>query len=139
MGDISLNTRYLSSNRGIIKIVQIILGFVVCSLLCTSWYGGRSCFGEGRIGFCSGLNFVVLVINIVIFIINFLNINAWKLERVYSIVCVVLFLIASILIIWFIIEVNTNRTSLIITTICLIVEFLLFLQDVKILQGEAPN
>ncbi|VDO27142.1 unnamed protein product, partial [Brugia timori] len=68
MGDISLNTRYLSSNRGIIKIVQIVLGFVICSLLCTSWYGGRSCFGEGRIGFCSGLNFVVLIINIVLFI-----------------------------------------------------------------------
>ncbi|EJW74878.1 hypothetical protein WUBG_14215, partial [Wuchereria bancrofti] len=79
MGDISLNTRYVSSNRGIIKIVQIVLGFVICSLLCTPWYGGRSCFGEGRIGFCSGLNFVVLIINIVLFIINFLNITAWKM------------------------------------------------------------
>ncbi|KAM3728480.1 Sodium/potassium/calcium exchanger [Dirofilaria immitis] len=138
MGDISLNTRYLSSNRGIIKIVQICLGFVVCSLLCTSWYGGRSCFGEGRIGFCSGLNFIVLIINIVFFIINFLNINAWKMERIYSVICTVLFLIASILIIWFIIEMN-SRTSLIITTICLIVEFLLFLWDMKILQGEASN
>ncbi|VDK73326.1 unnamed protein product [Litomosoides sigmodontis] len=139
MGGMSLNTRYLSSNRGIIKIVQIILGFVVCSLLCTSWYGGRSCFGEGRIGFCSGLNFVVLIINLVFFVLNFLNIAAWKMERVYSVVCMVLFLVASILIIWFIVEVNTSRTSLIITTICLIIEFLLFLQDVKILQGEIPS
>ncbi|VDN81395.1 unnamed protein product [Brugia pahangi] len=159
MGDISLNTRYLSSNRGIIKIVQIVLGFVICSLLCTSWYGGRSCFGEGRIGFCSGLNFVVLIINIVLFIINFLNITAWKMvyidseifhsllfhyfivleERVYSAICMVLFLVAIILIIWFIVEVSNNQTYLIITTVCFIVECLLFLRDVKILQGEASN
>ncbi|VDO43150.1 unnamed protein product [Onchocerca flexuosa] len=117
MGDISLNTRYLSSNLGIIKIMQICLGFVVCSLLCTSWYDGRSCFGEGRIGFCSGLNFVVLVINIVFFIVNLLNINAWKMERMYSAICTVLFLIASILIIWFIIERNASHSNLIITAV----------------------
>ncbi|VDN07298.1 unnamed protein product [Thelazia callipaeda] len=117
MGDIGLNTRYLSSNRGLIKIIQIILGFVVCSLLCASWHGGRSCFGEGRLGFCSGLNFVVLIINIILFIMNLLNISAWKIERIYSVVCTVLFLIASVLIIWFVIEMNSSRTSLIITAV----------------------
>lgn len=134
-----MNTRYLSSNRGIIKIVQIVLGFVVCSLLCTSWYGGRSCFGEGRIGFCSALNFVALIINLVLFIVNLLNISTWKMERIYSAVCMILFLIASILIIWFMIEMNTTQTSFIITTICLVVVCFLFLWDLKILQGEASN
>ncbi|MFH4981948.1 hypothetical protein AB6A40_008657 [Gnathostoma spinigerum] len=139
MGDIGINTRYLSSNRGIIKIIQIVLGFVICSLLCASWHGGRSCFGEGRLGYCSGLNFVILIINIVLFIINFINLNAWKLERIYSVVCTVLFLVAAVLIIWFIIEYHGNRTSLIIAAICIAAEFFLFLWDVKILQGEASN
>lgn len=38
MGEISLNTRYLSTNRGIIKILQVICGFIICSLLCTQWW-----------------------------------------------------------------------------------------------------
>lgn len=74
-----LNTAYLSTNRGIIKILQIIVGFIICSLLCANWYGGKSCFGEGRLGFASGLNFVVVVINIVLFILNFVNLAAYKL------------------------------------------------------------
>ncbi|VDN59661.1 unnamed protein product [Dracunculus medinensis] len=117
MAEIGINTRYLSSNRGIIKIIQIVLGFIICSLLCASWHGGRSCFGEGRLGYCSSLNFIVLVINIVLFVLNFLNIIAWRLERIYSVICTLLFLVAVILIIWFIIEMNSSRTSLIITTV----------------------
>uniref|UniRef100_A0A0R3RJF7 MARVEL domain-containing protein n=1 Tax=Elaeophora elaphi TaxID=1147741 RepID=A0A0R3RJF7_9BILA len=117
MGDIRLNTRYLSSHRGIIKIMQIVVGFPVCTLLCTSWYGGRSCFGEGRIGFCAGLNFIVLIINIILLIMNLLNISNRKMEQVYAMVCTVLFLVASILIIWFIIEMNLLRASLIITAV----------------------
>ncbi|KHJ90779.1 hypothetical protein OESDEN_09367 [Oesophagostomum dentatum] len=117
MGEISLNTRYLSTNRGIIKILQIVAGFIICSLLCAQWYGGRSCFGEGRLGFCSGLNFICVVINIVLFVLNFLNISAWGLERIYSVVCTVLFLIAAALIIWFIIEYNTSRGTLIASAV----------------------
>jgi len=30
---------YISSNRGITKIVQIVLGLVVCSVLCSNWLG----------------------------------------------------------------------------------------------------
>ncbi|GMT31410.1 hypothetical protein PFISCL1PPCAC_22707 [Pristionchus fissidentatus] len=139
MGDIKLNTRYLQSNRGIIKVLQIVFGFIICSLLCSNWYGGRSCFGEGRLGFCSGLNFVVVIINIVLFVINFLNIASLKLERTYSVIACVLFLIASALMIWFLIEVNSNRGWLVGATVLIIAEFLLFLWDVKILQGEASN
>ncbi|GMR31649.1 hypothetical protein PMAYCL1PPCAC_01844 [Pristionchus mayeri] len=139
MGDIKLNTRYLQSNRGIIKILQIIFGFIICSLLCGNWWGGRSCFGEGRLGFCSGLNFVVVIINIVLFVINFLNISSIKLEKTYSVVACVLFLIASALMIWFVIENNSGRGWLISSTVLIVVEFFLFLWDVKILQGEASN
>lgn len=139
MGEIGINTRYLSSNRGIIKILQIVLGFVICSLLCATWHGGKSCFSETRLGYCSGLNFVILIINIILFIINFLNILAWRLERLYSVVSAVLFLVASVLIIWWLIEYGSNNTSLIIAAICIVAQFVLFLWDVKILQGEAPN
>jgi len=135
----NLNTGYLSTNRGIIKILQIICGFIVCSLLCANWYGGKSCFGEGRIGFVSGLNFVVVIINIVLFILNFLNLAVWKLERLYSVVATVLFLVATVLIIWFIIEYNLSRGALIAAAVFVVIEFLLFLWDVKILQGESPN
>ncbi|KAI6226282.1 hypothetical protein M3Y99_01311900 [Aphelenchoides fujianensis] len=80
-----VNSAYLSTNRGILKILQIVVGFIICSLLCANWYGGRSCFGEGRLGYASGLNFVVVVINIVLFVLNFLDVNAlYKLEKLYS-------------------------------------------------------
>uniref|UniRef100_A0A915D6M2 MARVEL domain-containing protein n=1 Tax=Ditylenchus dipsaci TaxID=166011 RepID=A0A915D6M2_9BILA len=135
----NINTGYLSTNRGIIKILQIICGFIVCSLLCANWYGGKSCFGEGRLGYCSGLNFVIVIINIVLFILNFLNLAVWKLERVYSVIATVLFLVASVLIIWYIVEYESSRGTLIATAVFIVIEFLLFLWDVKILQGEAPN
>ncbi|KAH7727969.1 Protein M60.4 b [Aphelenchoides avenae] len=135
----NLNTAYLSTNRGIIKILQIIIGFIICSLLCANWYGGRSCFGEGRLGYASGLNFVVVIINIVLFLLNFLNVAVWKLERLYSVICTILFLIAGGLLIWFILEHDNQRGWLVASTVFIIIEFLLFLWDVKILQGESPN
>ncbi|PAV79847.1 hypothetical protein WR25_14759 [Diploscapter pachys] len=138
MGDISLNTRYLTSNRGIIKIIQIICGFVICSVLCGNWYGGEQCFTSGRTGFVSGLNFVCVIINIVLLILNFLNINCWGLEKIYSIVATVLFLIASGIMVWYVID-TRSRGWPITTTVLVIVEFLLYLWDVKILQGEASN
>jgi len=134
-----LNTGYLSTNRGVIKILQIIAGFVVCSLLCANWYGGKTCFGEGRLGFASGLNFVIVVINIVLFLLNFLNVGVYRLERMYSVISCVLFLAATILMVWFIIENNDQRGWLIGATVGIVVLFLLFLWDVKILQGESPN
>jgi len=134
-----LNTAYLSTNRGVIKILQIITGFIICSLLCVNWYGGKSCFGEGRLGFASGLNFVIVIINIVVFIINFLNVHIYRLERLYSVIACVLFLIATALLVWFIIDHNDQRGWLIGAAVGIFVLFLLFLWDVKIMQGEASN
>lgn len=134
-----LNTNYLTTNRGVIKIIQIVLGFIICSLLCATWHGGKSCFYEGRIGSVSGLNFIILIINIVLYILNFLNVSVWKLEKIYSIVATILFLIAAIVLIWFIIVHEDNRNFMIASTVLIATQFFLFLWDVKILQGEASN
>lgn len=79
MGEIRFNSNYLSSSRGVSKLLQIILGIVISSILCANWYGGSSCFGEGRIGYASGLNFICVVINVVLFVLNLLNIRLFKL------------------------------------------------------------
>jgi len=135
----NVNSGYLSTNRGIIKIAQIIIGFIICGLLCASWVGGRSCFGEGRIGFASGLNFVCVIINIVLFILNFLTLSSYKLEQLYSLIGTILFLIASILLVWFIIVQNVEHTRLIVATVLIVVQFVLFLYDLRILRGESFN
>uniref|UniRef100_A0A915DQV2 MARVEL domain-containing protein n=1 Tax=Ditylenchus dipsaci TaxID=166011 RepID=A0A915DQV2_9BILA len=100
MPEIHFHSSYLTSDRGITKIVQIVLGLVVCSILCANWYGGMSCFGEGRIGFASGLNFFTLVVNIILFLLNLFNIRLYKLEQCISVVMVILFTLAIILLIW---------------------------------------
>ncbi|KAH7713003.1 Protein M60.4 b [Aphelenchoides avenae] len=133
-----LNTRYVQSTRGIIKIAQIIIGFVITSLLCARWYH-MNCFGEGRLGFASGLNSVVLIINIVLLVLNLLNTAVWKMEHIYSVICAILFAIACGLTIWYIIDHNYNAGWLVASAVFLGVEFFLFLWDVKILQGESPN
>ncbi|KAI6223985.1 hypothetical protein M3Y95_00834700 [Aphelenchoides besseyi] len=133
------NTKYLSSHRGLIKIAQIILGFILCSLLCVNWYGGRSCFGEGRLGFASGLNFVFLVINIVILILAVLDLATWRLERVISIIGLILFAVACGLMVWYVIEYNDHRQWMIVATVLIGVIAALYSYDTKILNGEASN
>jgi len=141
---------YLKSNRFVIKIVQLIIGFILCGLLCGPWYGRNffehGCFYHaGRLGFCSGLNFVILVINIIVLILNLANLsNIYAIERVYNIVCSVLFLVASVLILWHILYNFDNNYDavggwLIVSTVLLVVMFVLFLMDVKIQHGTAPN
>jgi len=135
----AFNSGYLSTNHGIIKIIQIIIGFVISACLCATWLGGRSCFGEGRIGFASGLNFVVLIINIVIFVLCLLEVMQYKLERIYTIVCIVLFLVAAVLLVWMVVVDNYDRTKIIVATVLIVVQFILFVYDFKILNGEISN
>uniref|UniRef100_A0A915DXZ1 MARVEL domain-containing protein n=1 Tax=Ditylenchus dipsaci TaxID=166011 RepID=A0A915DXZ1_9BILA len=135
----SINTNYLSTNRGIIKILQIVLGFVISSVLYGNWwYGTHTRYGDGRISFCSSLNSICVIINIVLLILHLLEVEIFKLERVYSIVATVLFLVASVMIVWVTIEFNLRGTTL-IATVLIVAQFLLFLWDVKIIQGEASN
>jgi cytosine/uracil/thiamine/allantoin permease len=135
----ALNTRYLSTNRGIIKILQIIVGIIICSLLCYKWYGGKSCFGEGRLGFASGLNFVLLIVNVVFFFLNFLDLSVYKLERLYSFLGTILLFVALGLVIWWIVEAGVETERLIGSTVLIGVLAILFLYDLKILQGEIAN
>jgi len=135
----NVNTGYLSTNRGLIKIAQIIIGFIICGILCASWIGGRSCFGEGRVGFASGLNFVFVVVNIVLFFLNFMTLSSYNLEQIISLVATILFLVASVLLVWWVIEFNVDHTRMIIATVLVIVQFVLALYDLKILRGESLN
>lgn len=83
MVDIKFNGEYITSSRGVQKIVQIILGFVICSVLCANWYGGTSCFGDGRLGYVSGLNFVAVIMNIILFLLNMMNIGTRRFVSLY--------------------------------------------------------
>ncbi|CAJ0572980.1 unnamed protein product, partial [Mesorhabditis spiculigera] len=135
----ALNTAYLSSNRGIIKVLQIICGLAISVLFCGGWTK-MGCFGWGQIGYSTTINSVITIINVVFFFLNFLDAKFWRLERVYGAICTVLYLIAAALMVWFlIVETNDYRAPTVIGTVLLFVQFMLFLWDVKILQGEAWN
>jgi len=129
MGDIKFNSHYLASDRGICKIVQIVIGFVICSFLCANWYGGASCFGEGRIGYTSGVNFVLLVINIIFFLLNLLNIQIGRLEYFFNVIATILLVIAVGLLLWFMIEYGDWRVWRIVTLVGIIIIILMYSWD----------
>ena len=131
MADIHFHDKYLKSDRGVCKLLQIILGFVITAILCANWYGGSSCFGEGRIGYTSGLNFVALVGNIIFFLLNVMNIRLYKLEQFYNVVMTVLFFIAIVLMIWYLISLWTWNIWLIIVLVSVIFIFIFFQWDFK--------
>ncbi|KAF7624770.1 hypothetical protein Mgra_00009959 [Meloidogyne graminicola] len=134
-----LNTAYLQTNRGVIKLLEIIFGFIVCSLLCVYWYGGRTCFYEGRIGFVSGLNFIIVIINVVLFVLNLLSVENYKMERIYSVVGTVLFIIAFAIMIWVLIQYDFHYGQYIASTILIGIIMGLFIWDYQILHGQAFN
>ncbi|CAJ0955143.1 unnamed protein product, partial [Mesorhabditis belari] len=139
MSEIRFNTAYLQQNRGVIKIFQVVIGFIISGLYCGGW-SKAGCYGYGQLGYTTTVNSVVTIINIVFFVLNLLNLKFWKLERIYGIICAVLFLVASALMIWFlVVETSNYSTTQIIGTILVVTQFLLFVWDVKILQGEAWN
>jgi len=129
MGDLKVNTGYFKTNRGIIKILEIIVGIIVC----------KSFFAAVTVGFVSELNFAVLIINVIFLILNFTSYNMENAERIYSIVCTVAFLIAIILNFWAVFANNVPIGSLLSSAVLMAVMFALFLWDVKIQQGEAKN
>uniref|UniRef100_A0AC34RMX6 MARVEL domain-containing protein n=1 Tax=Panagrolaimus sp. JU765 TaxID=591449 RepID=A0AC34RMX6_9BILA len=136
MGEVRFNGDYLSGARGIQKIIQIILGFIICSVLCANWYGGTSCFRDGRLGYVSGLNFVVVIINIILFIMNLISIETRKFERIYALIATILFFIAAALLIWHLIATGLWNFWLIATTICVIVIFFTLLWDYRLAGGQ---
>nr|CAD2195975.1 unnamed protein product [Meloidogyne enterolobii] len=121
-------------------LYNIIFGFIVCSLLCYYWYGGRTCFYEGRLGFVSGVNFIIVIINLVLFVLSLLNVANYKMERIYSIVGMVLFIIAFAIMFWYLIEYEFNHSQQhIAATILVGIIMGLFIWDYKILHGDAFN
>jgi 4-amino-4-deoxy-L-arabinose transferase-like glycosyltransferase len=77
-GTIGTRGVYMRTNRAAIKIIEIIIGIILCALLCGPWYGrpfwDHGCFAhDGRLGFCSGLNFIILIINIIVLVLNLIN------------------------------------------------------------------
>uniref|UniRef100_A0AC34FC88 Uncharacterized protein n=1 Tax=Panagrolaimus sp. ES5 TaxID=591445 RepID=A0AC34FC88_9BILA len=129
-----IKTTFVYTTRALLKFLQAIAGFIICSSLCNSWHGGASCFFPGRLGYAAGLNFVVLIINSIIFNWNMCKEAFLKFERIYSIICTILFAIATGLLLWYMIQHENFHTTLVITAILLFVQTLLFLWDVKILQ-----
>ncbi|CAD5227040.1 unnamed protein product [Bursaphelenchus xylophilus] len=124
-----INSHYVSTDRGITKLVQIILGFVICSVLCANWYGGASCFSEGRIGFTSGLNFVALLINILLFILNLCEFCAPKLESIYNLIMTLLFIVATVLFLWYMIQYSAWGVWMIVTAVILVIMVLIYMAD----------
>jgi len=129
MGDLRLNSHYFKTNRGIIKILQIIIGIIVC----------KRYLLDVTVGFVAELNFVALIINVIFLLLNFTSLNKAEAERIYTVVGTVLFLIAVVLNLWAAVTNTVPIGSIMSSAIFMGMLFLLFLWDVKILQGEAAN
>jgi len=133
-----VDIEYVKSNRGIIKIVEIVLGFVISYLLCGTWVGESGCYGSGRLGYCTMVNSLAIGLNIIWLILNLLEFRFYKLERFYNIFLAFLFLLAVLLIVWFVTD-HWNSWTVIVGAVLIIAQFIFLLWDVKIIQGEAPN
>ncbi|CAJ0583072.1 unnamed protein product, partial [Mesorhabditis spiculigera] len=134
---VKLDTNYLTTRRGLIRIALIVCGFAVCTLLCNDWYGGKSCFNEGRLGGVSGANFIAVVVNIVFFVLAFLSITNYSFERLWALIGAIVFAICAAFMIWYIIEDGLKNNVTLLPTALVVVEFLLFVWDWQILRGEA--
>ncbi|KAI1701365.1 hypothetical protein DdX_16118 [Ditylenchus destructor] len=133
-----MNTNYLSGHRGIIKIIQIIIGFVLVSTTFGGLFGYHHVgYSDFRMGYVGTLNGICIIVNIVFLILNLLELAQFQFEKIYSVVACVLWLIASIFVVWLMIATNTWSANPIISVVLIVIMFVLFLYDVKILQGEA--
>uniref|UniRef100_A0A1I7ZEC1 MARVEL domain-containing protein n=1 Tax=Steinernema glaseri TaxID=37863 RepID=A0A1I7ZEC1_9BILA len=135
-----LNTQYLRSARGICKMVEVLIGLIIGSILCADWYGGHRCFGDGRLGFVSFTNFIIVIVNVVFFVFNLVGFIFPAVERLYAIIAAVIFIIASCIMIWFVFVTSGSGIGLtIFTIIALICLVALFSWDLRMLRGEAKN
>jgi len=71
--------------------------------------------------------------------LNFLSLGMIRVERIYSIICSCLFLIAALLLVWIVVQKNTHRGFLIAAAVLVLIESLLFLLDIKIIAGEISD
>uniref|UniRef100_A0A915LIR1 Chitin synthase export chaperone n=1 Tax=Meloidogyne javanica TaxID=6303 RepID=A0A915LIR1_MELJA len=111
----------------------IIIGYSTCALL----DGGHSFLNDERNGFANSLNFGIFIINVVVlFFLNLLNAIINRLERLCSIIGVILFIIAFGIMIWYLIEYEVGRNYVIGATALIGIQMAAFIWDYQIL-GQA--
>ncbi|KAI6174631.1 hypothetical protein M3Y97_01012200 [Aphelenchoides bicaudatus] len=136
-----INTKYLQTNRGVIRIALIVLGIILSGMLCGPYYVGHAhCFFEGRMSYTTTLNFVTLIVNIVLFVLALINMGMPKLEKIYAIVCAILFIVSFALLVWFVVVYGVHQSATVIVSVILVfIMAVCHLWDFKILNGEASN
>ncbi|KAI1711455.1 hypothetical protein Ddc_12901 [Ditylenchus destructor] len=136
-----MNTAYLTSNRGIIKIIQIIIGFVLVSTTFGGLFTNKDFmgFGDWRMGYIGTLNGVCIIVNIVFLVLNLVELGSYGLEKFYAVLVAVLWLLSAIFIVWLMITRKFYEFNPILSAILIVITFVLHLYDVRILQGEVPN
>uniref|UniRef100_A0A914MU32 Uncharacterized protein n=1 Tax=Meloidogyne incognita TaxID=6306 RepID=A0A914MU32_MELIC len=102
------------NERARLKLLQIIIGYSTCALL----DGGHSFLNDEHNGFANSLNFGIFIINVVVlFFLNLLNAIINRLERLCSIIGVILFINAFGIMIWYLIEYEVGRNYVIGATV----------------------
>uniref|UniRef100_A0A915CPE6 Transmembrane protein n=1 Tax=Ditylenchus dipsaci TaxID=166011 RepID=A0A915CPE6_9BILA len=121
-----------------IKLIQIICGFVIWSLLCTQWGGSlgyglsidwssNKCSADYRLYFCAAMSLAVLVF----MIISKLSLLHANLERMLSVVFYILNSAAIIAIMWYWLANSDNPSHISISLMLCIMQFVIGMVDVK--------
>nr|CAD2195973.1 unnamed protein product [Meloidogyne enterolobii] len=77
---------YVKTDHFLIKIFQIFCGLIVHSRIeCLKWEG--LCFKEVRQNIVGIINFVIIILNTSLYVLNFLKVNTVKFEKYYIIIC----------------------------------------------------
>ena len=128
---------YPTTGRGIIKVLQIILGVFACATLCYGKFASSDdyCISEPRLAYVSVLSFVFVIANAVFFVLSLFDVSVYEFERVYSIVGLILFMVAFGIAIWADIS-SGGDDRVIAATMLTGIQMLLFGCDLKILQSE---
>ncbi|CAJ0955369.1 unnamed protein product, partial [Mesorhabditis belari] len=139
MSGIKLNLRFLETNRGIIKILQIIIGAIISSLVCGNFLWDKHyCWSYGNRGYAGIWNSACLFINIILLILHLTNIKIKKLERVYAIIALILYMIAVGMLIWYWAHIGGAWDG-VVGTVLAIVMTGLYIWDLQILQGDSSD
>uniref|UniRef100_A0A914WMR4 MARVEL domain-containing protein n=1 Tax=Plectus sambesii TaxID=2011161 RepID=A0A914WMR4_9BILA len=112
---VQLRVDFLRTPHGIIKLIQIVLGFIDCMLIgwyCVSILGNTYCYSVSNLygdtygwqGLVITVLAITLIINFMQLLLHFLNLNnVWsnvnwcKVEMIYALVGFILFMICMIL------------------------------------------
>nr|CAD2183068.1 unnamed protein product [Meloidogyne enterolobii] len=128
------NDGNVKNERTRLKLIQLLIGYGTCTLLV---YGGRSFFNAESNGFANSLNFGIFIISVVaLFFLNLLNAIINRMERLCSVIGVILFIIAFGIITWYLIEYEVGRNYVIFLKALIGIQMTAFIWDYQIL-GQA--